>query len=260
MKQVLIRQGRAVVEDVPAPRPEPGRILVEVSRSCISIGTEMSGISSSGTPLWRRALKDPWKIRKALEMADDRLLSIGDPGLTDVRRTLSAELRALESIEAPDIAGTAVEPRPITVIMRDYRFEPTPVVLVGTFALAMAFAANDLVNFIGVPLAGYESFKLFMANPGMDPGALGMAGLRRLQLAAEAGRGCGVLFRCEKTRGQVSPAALRLRVEPTARGLCAHLLKRRGGWAAGRLQLELEDAVLARASDGAMAREKRCRS
>jgi len=32
------------------------------------------------------------------------------------------------------------------------------VVLVGTFALAMAFAGNDLVNFIGVPLAGYDSF------------------------------------------------------------------------------------------------------
>ena len=34
------------------------------------------------------------------------------------------------------------------------------IVLVGTFSLAMAFAGNDLVNFIGVPLAGYESFKL----------------------------------------------------------------------------------------------------
>ncbi len=34
-------------------------------------------------------------------------------------------------------------------------------VLVGTFALAMAFAGNDLVNFIGVPLAGFESFKIY---------------------------------------------------------------------------------------------------
>jgi len=33
-----------------------------------------------------------------------------------------------------------------------------PVVLVGTFALAMAFAANDLVNFIGVPVAGYQAY------------------------------------------------------------------------------------------------------
>ncbi len=54
---------------------------------------------------------------------------------------------------------------------------PKFIVLIGTFALAMAFAGNDLVNFIGVPLAGYESFKIFIANPGADPNALMMTGL-----------------------------------------------------------------------------------
>ena len=43
------------------------------------------------------------------------------------------------------------------------------VVLMGTFALAMAFAGNDLVNFIGVPLAGYSSFVDYTAN-GMSVG------------------------------------------------------------------------------------------
>lgn len=38
------------------------------------------------------------------------------------------------------------------------------VVLMGTFALAMAFAGNDLVNFIGVPMAGLDSFRDFAAN------------------------------------------------------------------------------------------------
>lgn len=38
------------------------------------------------------------------------------------------------------------------------------VVLIGTFALAMSFAGNDLVNFIGVPLAGLSSYQDFMAN------------------------------------------------------------------------------------------------
>ncbi len=42
------------------------------------------------------------------------------------------------------------------------------VVMVGTFALAMAFAGNDLVNFVGVPLAGLEAFKIFSANGGND--------------------------------------------------------------------------------------------
>ncbi|MHB8843030.1 MAG: inorganic phosphate transporter, partial [Candidatus Aquicultor sp.] len=40
------------------------------------------------------------------------------------------------------------------------------IVLVGTFSLAMAFAGNDLVNFIGVPLAGYSSWQIFSASEG----------------------------------------------------------------------------------------------
>ncbi len=40
------------------------------------------------------------------------------------------------------------------------------IVLFGTFALAMAFAGNDLVNFIGTPLAGLEAFLDFTAHGG----------------------------------------------------------------------------------------------
>ncbi len=52
-----------------------------------------------------------------------------------------------------------------------------PIVLFGTFALAMAFAGNDLVNFIGVPLAGFESFKEFIHHAGAQPGSFLMEGL-----------------------------------------------------------------------------------
>ena len=38
------------------------------------------------------------------------------------------------------------------------------IVLLGTFGLALAFASNDLVNFIGVPLAGLSSYEDFVAN------------------------------------------------------------------------------------------------
>jgi len=38
------------------------------------------------------------------------------------------------------------------------------VVLIGTFSLAMAFAGNDLVNFIGVPIAALSSYDLFQAG------------------------------------------------------------------------------------------------
>ncbi|AHW59286.1 Phosphate transporter family protein [Draconibacterium orientale] len=50
------------------------------------------------------------------------------------------------------------------------------VVMVGTFALAMAFAGNDLVNFIGVPVAGFKSFQDWMAS-GMPAEQFSMANL-----------------------------------------------------------------------------------
>ena len=41
------------------------------------------------------------------------------------------------------------------------------VIAVGTFGLALAFSGNDLVNFIGVPMAAYHSYEAWIAN-GMD--------------------------------------------------------------------------------------------
>ena len=44
------------------------------------------------------------------------------------------------------------------------------IVLMGTLSLAMAFAGNDLVNFVGVPLAGFSAWQDYSAN-GMGVGA-----------------------------------------------------------------------------------------
>jgi phosphate/sulfate permease len=47
-------------------------------------------------------------------------------------------------------------------LLYKYHFNPLKIVVfAGTFSLAMAFAGNDLVNFIGVPLAGWQSYDLF---------------------------------------------------------------------------------------------------
>jgi phosphate/sulfate permease len=51
---------------------------------------------------------------------------------------------------------------------------PKLIVLIGTFALAMAFAGNDLVNFIGVPLAGLSAYQEYLdvGHPGFSMIAL----------------------------------------------------------------------------------------
>lgn len=75
MKQVLIRQGRAVVEEVPAPVVQPATVLVAVRHSCISIGTEMSAIKSTDLPMWKRARQHPESVLKVLEMVKEHGIS-----------------------------------------------------------------------------------------------------------------------------------------------------------------------------------------
>ena len=51
---------------------------------------------------------NPYLASLALGQADDRLLQLADPALTDVRRTIADELAALEVMEKPDIAGVTL--------------------------------------------------------------------------------------------------------------------------------------------------------
>jgi Zn-dependent alcohol dehydrogenase len=67
MKQVLIRRGDAVADDVPAPALEAGTAVVAVQRSCISVGTELSGLKRSGMPLWQLAARYPEHAKKVVQ-------------------------------------------------------------------------------------------------------------------------------------------------------------------------------------------------
>jgi len=54
------------------------------------------------------------------------------------------------------------------------------IIVIGTFALALAFAGNDLVNFIGVPIAAWQSFDLWQSaynSTGVLPSEFAMTGL-----------------------------------------------------------------------------------
>ena len=62
-------------------------------------------------------------------------------------------------------------------------------ILAGTFALALAFAGNDLVNFVGVPVAGYDSYMLARASgdTSMSMGALASDASANMYLLLLAG-------------------------------------------------------------------------
>jgi len=68
MLQAIVKKGNVLNEEVPAPVVSTGSVLIKVVSSCISVGTEMSSVASSGQPLIKRAMEQPDKIVKAFNM------------------------------------------------------------------------------------------------------------------------------------------------------------------------------------------------
>lgn len=104
MKQVLYKQGQTFVEDVPAPRVEPGGLLVRVDHSAISVGTEMHGIRTSAVPLWKRALKNPQLLKRAYQFAKNQ-------GVGKTRQLLKEKANAVQPL-GYSTAGTVLQVGP----------------------------------------------------------------------------------------------------------------------------------------------------
>jgi predicted dehydrogenase/threonine dehydrogenase-like Zn-dependent dehydrogenase len=101
VKQVLIKKGKAIVDEIPAPMVDAGNVLVKVAYSCISAGTEMMGIKSSGQTLVQRAIHQPQNIKKGLNM-------IKQKGILKTKNVLKSTLES----GAPtgySASGTVVE-------------------------------------------------------------------------------------------------------------------------------------------------------
>jgi len=101
VKQVLIKQGQAVVSEVPAPEIEPATVLVHLDHSCISVGTELEGMRSSGQPLWKRALEQPERVRQVVEL-------VGKQGLSAARKMVGRKV-SQETPTGYSAAGTVIE-------------------------------------------------------------------------------------------------------------------------------------------------------
>jgi predicted dehydrogenase/threonine dehydrogenase-like Zn-dependent dehydrogenase len=73
MKAVVFKPGRGEVsvEDIPAPQPQPGHVLIRNEYSLISAGTERSRVQSGKEPLIAKARARPDQARKVLKAVRD---------------------------------------------------------------------------------------------------------------------------------------------------------------------------------------------
>ncbi|MBI5049139.1 MAG: bi-domain-containing oxidoreductase [Deltaproteobacteria bacterium] len=191
MKQVLIKRGQTVVEEVPAPIIEAGTLLVQVNHSCISVGTEMSGIAASGLPLWKRAIRQPENVIKAIHMAAteglsrtrsivEGALSVGQPtgysasgvvmevgeGIYDI---IKGQRVACAGAQCAHHAEIIRVPRNLTTVIPDnLDFASASTVTLGAIALQGVRRAQPTLgeNFvvIGLGILGQLTAQLLKAN------------------------------------------------------------------------------------------------
>jgi predicted dehydrogenase/threonine dehydrogenase-like Zn-dependent dehydrogenase len=212
MKQILLKQGTPILEMVPAPMVEPGTILVRTHASCISVGTELSGMKMSGTPLWKKALAQPQKVRQALDMVSEKGLS---RAITEIKGKVETPLPVGYSAAGTVIAvGAGVDgfsvgdrvacagaqcahhaeilrvPVNLAVVIPDgVSFEAASTVALGAIALqgirrAVPTLGESFVV-VGLGFLGQLTVQILRANGvkviGLDPDA------RRLAQAVDAG-------------------------------------------------------------------------
>ncbi|HPG38206.1 MAG TPA: bi-domain-containing oxidoreductase [bacterium] len=66
MIQAIIKKGQVISETIPAPMVSPNSVLIKVVNSCISAGTEVSGMMAARQSFIQKTLMQPEKIQKAV--------------------------------------------------------------------------------------------------------------------------------------------------------------------------------------------------
>jgi threonine dehydrogenase-like Zn-dependent dehydrogenase len=69
MIQAIIKKGKVLNEEVPAPLVSKGSVLIKVVNSSISAGTELIGFATSKKSIIKRALDQPYNVKKVINMA-----------------------------------------------------------------------------------------------------------------------------------------------------------------------------------------------
>jgi predicted dehydrogenase/threonine dehydrogenase-like Zn-dependent dehydrogenase len=85
MKQVFVKKGKVIVDEVPSPLIDNNSVLVEVAYSLISSGTESAGVSQSRDSLVEKALRHPDAVLRVMR-------KVGRDGFTKTWQAIQGQL------------------------------------------------------------------------------------------------------------------------------------------------------------------------
>lgn len=192
VKQVLIRRGEVVVEQVPAPIVESGTVLVRVHYSCISPGTESAVLQASGHSLWQHLRADPERIRKLAALVRRGGIRRIRLAADDVRRRihpLGYSVAGIVTDIGPGVEGVRVGDR-VAAAGDQYAYH-AEIIRVPTNLLAVVPSALGLAEASTVALGAVALQSLRRAEPALGEAfvviGLGIIGQLVAQLLKASG-------------------------------------------------------------------------
>ncbi len=189
MKQVVLRNGRPLVADVPAPSPQRGHVLVANAASVISSGTERAAVSEGGGSLPVRAVRNPdlvlLTLRHAREhgvrdtvervrgaVSDDTVLGYASAGtvldtgglgdFTIGQAVACAGAGRANHAELVSVPGNLVAPVPRAVPLRDAAFTTLGAIAMQGVRRAQA-SLGERVVVVGLGLLGLLTVQILRA-------------------------------------------------------------------------------------------------
>ncbi|MEM9549326.1 MAG: bi-domain-containing oxidoreductase [Bacteroidota bacterium] len=165
MRQLVIRKGRVITEDIPAPMMGDKEVKIRVRYSCVSSGTENATVKSSGKPLLVRAKEKPEKVKKVL----NQVLEDG------IKETLSM---VKNELNAGSPSGYSVSGEVIAIGSKVMNFS------VGDLVAAAGSSANhaEIVSVPEMLVSKVDNESLLLESSSVALGAIAMHGIRRADL------------------------------------------------------------------------------
>ncbi len=192
MLQAIIKKGIVLAEEVPVPNVSDGSLLIKVHASCISAGTEMSGVVNSGKHLIKRAMEQPAQVAKVLNMAKNVGFS---KTLSKIKGTLDAGNPTGYSVSGTimglgaGVSGFSIGDRVAAAgagIANHAEFVDVPVNLVMKMPREISFQDASTVTLGGIAMQGVRRADLRVGEFCVVTGA-GILGLLAVQLLRLSG-------------------------------------------------------------------------
>lgn len=192
MKQALLKKGIIYPCDVPESLVKNGFVRIKVLYSCISAGTEISGVVESKKGIIRKALENPMKIRAALAYLKDQgykktkeKLSLISDGYKESGYSISGKVVEIgDGVEGFQVGDLVAAGGMRFAVHAEYVVVPKNLVVKTPNGLSALYASTSTVG--SIALHGVRRADLKIGEYGVVLGA-GLLGLLSLQILKSSG-------------------------------------------------------------------------